>query len=62
MTNFIEIALQHGCSPVNLLHIFRIFLRTPLDGCFCKKLVITLDVRLSNKIATVHAETAYQHC
>ena len=22
-TNFIEIALRHGCSPVNLLHIFR---------------------------------------
>ena len=22
--NFIEIALWHGCSPVNLLHIFRI--------------------------------------
>ena len=21
--NFIEIALWHGCSPVNLLHIFR---------------------------------------
>ena len=21
--NFIEITLQHGCSPVNLLHIFR---------------------------------------
>ena len=21
--NFIEIALQHGCSPVNLLHLFR---------------------------------------
>ena len=21
--NFVEIALQHGCSPVNLLHIFR---------------------------------------
>ena len=21
--NFIKIALQHGCSPVNLLHIFR---------------------------------------
>ena len=33
--NFIEIALWHGCSPVNLLHIFRTpFLRTPLDGCF----------------------------
>ena len=23
-SNFIEIALQHGCSPVNLLYIFRI--------------------------------------
>ena len=23
-SNFIEITLQHGCSPVNLLHIFRI--------------------------------------
>ena len=22
-SNFIEITLQHGCSPVNLLHIFR---------------------------------------
>ena len=22
-SNFIEIALRHGCSPVNLLHIFR---------------------------------------
>ena len=22
-TNFIEITLRHGCSPVNLLHIFR---------------------------------------
>ena len=22
-SNFIEIALKHGCSPVNLLHIFR---------------------------------------
>ena len=23
-SNFIEIAIRHGCSPVNLLHIFRI--------------------------------------
>ena len=29
-SNFIEISLQHGCSPVNLLHNFRI----PVDGCF----------------------------
>ena len=35
---FIEIALRHGCSPVNLLHIFRtphLFLRTLQDGWFC---------------------------
>ena len=35
-SNFIEIASRHGCSPVNLLHIFRtLFLETPLGGCFC---------------------------
>ena len=28
-SNFIEIAFRHGCSPVNLLHIFRkLFLKT----------------------------------
>ena len=25
LCNFIEITLQHGCSPVNLLHIFRTY-------------------------------------
>ena len=35
LCNFIEIALRHGCSPVNLLHIFRTpFLGTPLVGYF----------------------------
>ena len=39
--NFIEIALRHGCSPLNLLHIFRTpFLRTPLDGCFWSVLTL----------------------
>ena len=34
-----EIALRHGCFPVNLLHIFRnLFLRTALDGCFWKRI------------------------
>ena len=40
LCNFIEITLRHGCSTVNLLHIFRTpkhpFLWAPLDGCFCK--------------------------
>ena len=33
--NFIGIALQHGCPPVNLLHILRTpFLRTPCPAAF----------------------------
>ena len=36
LCNFIKITLRHGCSPLNLLHIFRTQLfRTPLVGCFC---------------------------
>ena len=41
--NFIEITLRHGCSPVNLLHIFRapfpkntsgwLLLKLALDQC-----------------------------
>ena len=31
-SNFVLITLEHGCSPVNLLHIF-IFSRTTLDVC-----------------------------
>ena len=35
-SNFTEITLRHGCSPVDLLHIFRTLfsLRTPLEGYF----------------------------
>ena len=33
--NFIKITLRHGCSPANLLHIFRtLFIRTPRDVGF----------------------------
>ena len=37
--NFIEIALRHGCSAVNLL-IFseHLFLGTAMGGCFCNAL------------------------
>ena len=36
--NFIEIALHHGCSHANLLHISRtFFLRTPLVTLFLNK-------------------------
>ena len=34
-SNFIEITLRYGYSPVNILHIFRTpFLRAPLNGNF----------------------------
>ena len=34
-SNCIEIALRHGCFPVNVLHIFRVpFLKTTLEGLF----------------------------
>ena len=37
LCQFIEITLRHGCSLVNLLHIFRTpFPKKPLDGCFWK--------------------------
>ena len=31
-SNFIEIAFRHGCSPVNLQHIFRISFRKNTSG------------------------------
>ena len=33
-SNFIEITLRHGCSPVNSLYIPSFFLRTPLVDYF----------------------------
>ena len=46
LCNFIKIALRHGCSPVNLLHIFRTtFLRTPLEVCFYKCMVLSKEIR-----------------
>ena len=37
--NLIEITFRHRYSSVNLLHIFRTFLRAPLDSCFWKGLI-----------------------
>ena len=38
-SNFIEITLRHGCSPVNLLHIFR----TPFAKNTSGRLLLTLQ-------------------
>ena len=40
-SNFIEIALRHGCSPVNLLHIFR----TPFPKNISEGPLLTLIIR-----------------
>ena len=35
LCSFIDIALRHGCFPVNFLHIFRtLFKKTPMEGSF----------------------------
>ena len=38
--NFIEVALQHGCSPVNFLHDFR----TPIYNNTSEGLLLNLKV------------------
>ena len=50
LCNFIEIALRHGCSPVNLLHISEhLFQGKPLGGCFCiRKYEITSEYSQKN--------------
>ena len=43
-SNFIEIALWHGCSPVNLLHIFRTpFPRNTSGCCFWSHYIIVWE-------------------
>ena len=49
--NFIEIALRHGCSPVNY-YIFseHLFLGTTLGGCFC---IFVTTVLLQSSVFSV---------
>ena len=46
-SNFIEIALRHGCSPANLQHIFRTpFPKSTSRGCFCGYLLLLKYMQL----------------
>ena len=45
-SNFIEITLWHGCSPVNLLHIFR----TPFSKNTSRWLLLSLTTLMLNEI------------
>ena len=44
-SNFIEIALRHGCSPVNLLHI----LRTPFYKNISRWLLLKVETDIENQ-------------
>ena len=47
INSFIETTLRHGCSPVNLLHISEhLFLRTPLDSCFCNYIFLSAKIAI----------------
>ena len=45
-TNFIEIALWHGCSPVNLLHVFRTTVLKNTSGWLLLKIFTSLLILL----------------
>ena len=73
--NFIEITLRHGCSPVNLLHIFRTHLTKNISGWLLLYLInypvnnvrISLNVRfiLNKNITSLFSffsTNAYKDC
>ena len=61
--SFIEITLRHGCSPVNLLYIFR----TPFLKNTSRRLLLNLrnycySKYITNYIKTYILYSAYFHC
>ena len=55
-SNFIEITLRHGCSPVNLLHIFRTPFPENISGGL---LLVILNKGLSAKNSKIPLEKNY---
>ena len=54
-SNFIEIALQHGCSPVNLLHIFRTsFPKNTSRRLLLNKAVKKIEHRLTTSSVSIY--------
>ena len=66
LCNFIEVALQHGCSPVNLLHIFRTpFLKNTTEGLLLsllRQIIVSLEVipTMSGNIGTANTGDIFQ--
>ena len=58
LCNFIEITLWHGCSPVNLQHIFRTsFYKDNYGGLILKKAKVIQFCK--NEIAQIASVTKY---
>ena len=55
LCNFIEIAIRHGCSPVNLLHIFRI----PFSKNTSGKLLLKWRVQMQNSLNKCLTQYSY---
>ena len=53
LCNFVEIALRHECSPVNLLHIFR----TPFQQNTSEWMLLKLQLQTINRDITRHQES-----
>ena len=53
LCNFVEIALRHECSPVNLLHIFR----TLFQQNTSEWMLLKLQFRTINRDITRHQES-----
>ena len=50
LCNFIEIALRHGCSPVNLLHVFRTsFYKNTYEGLPVRQLLHACEAIFEEK-------------
>ena len=64
LCNFIEIAVRHGCSPVNLLHIFRTLFHKNtsggllLENYYCLKFVeiLTSEIKLYAYLKSANLE------
>ena len=53
-SNFIEIALRHGCSPVNSLHIFRTPFPLNIFGRLLQKFISKVTCKVTTQYKKTH--------
>ena len=57
LCNFIQITLRHGCSPVNLLHIFR----TPFTENTSERLLVVIKKDFNKAGTTIYAQQIFDY-